>query len=122
MAFKKDFLQTIKTKLESEQRTLSQRLASIATRSNRRGSPLTARWQDLGEKEDENAAEVATYQDNLSLEQNLERSLQEVTRALKTIDEGTYGRCVKCGREIEPERLEIFPSAQHCMEHKSEAG
>lgn len=116
----KTFLEQVKLKLEAEQQSLTERLAGLATRGNGRTRPPTAQWEDLGEKEDENAAEVATYQDNLSIEQKLEGSLVDVRRALKALEDGTYGKCAKCGKPIEPARLEIFPTAQFCLEHKTE--
>jgi len=45
--------------------------------------------------------------------------LQAVAEALKRIDEGTYGKCLECGKDIPVKRLEAFPSASHCVECKS---
>jgi RNA polymerase-binding transcription factor DksA len=35
--------------------------------------------------------------------------LQQIDNALDRINQGTYGRCVKCGKEIPQERLEGLP-------------
>ncbi len=77
-----------------------------------------AKFQDFGDKEDEAAAEVATFEKNLSLEKTLEVSLFNVNKALKKIDEGNYGLCEKCGKPIDPQRLVAFPSATSCMDCK----
>lgn len=37
-------------------------------------------------------------------------------KALKKIDNGDYGRCEVCGKEIPGERLEVIPSAPLCLE------
>lgn len=80
-----------------------------------------AMFVDYGEKEDENAAEVANFEKNLSLEKTLEVSLFNVNKALKKLDEGNYGLCEKCGQPISPDRLAAFPSATSCMDCKQKS-
>ena len=41
--------------------------------------------------------------------------LQQIDNALDRINKGTYGRCVKCGKEIPQERLEVLPYALMCV-------
>jgi len=41
-----------------------------------------------------------------------------VNIALEKLAKGKYGKCEKCGKEIEKERLEIHPAARFCMEHQ----
>lgn len=41
---------------------------------------------------------------------------QEVEAALRRLDDGTYGRCVDCGKEIPQARLEVRPEATRCVE------
>jgi RNA polymerase-binding transcription factor len=40
--------------------------------------------------------------------------LDEVEAALHRMDDGTYGHCPECRREIPAERLEQFPAARYC--------
>ena len=40
----------------------------------------------------------------------------KVRAALKRLEEGTYGRCVSCGAEIDPARLEALPYTEFCLE------
>ena len=47
--------------------------------------------------------------------------LERVNAALQSIDEGTYGKCVVCGKEIEPRRLDAEPTAMTCIEHSRAA-
>lgn len=81
----------------------------------------SAKFVDYGDKDDENAAEVATFEKNLSLEKTLEVSLYNVNVALKKIEEGRYGLCDKCGGPINPDRLKAFPSATTCMSCKKKS-
>jgi RNA polymerase-binding transcription factor DksA len=52
-----------------------------------------AKFPDFGDKEDDNAAEVEIFERNLSMEKNLEVSLFNVDKALRKIEDGTYGKC-----------------------------
>jgi RNA polymerase-binding transcription factor DksA len=36
-------------------------------------------------------------------------------RAVTRFEDGTYGRCVNCGHEIAPERLEALPDVDTCV-------
>ena len=42
-------------------------------------------------------------------------TLKLVRDALQRIGNGNYGRCLDCGRPIEPARLEAVPWAQYCL-------
>ena len=52
------------------------------------------------------------------LEENAGHLLNEIEAALARIDDGTYGLCTRCGRPIDPERLEAVPYATLCIEDK----
>ena len=43
----------------------------------------------------------------------------EIEAALARIEDGTYGRCIDCGKEIPEGRLEIRPEAARCMEDQA---
>lgn len=49
-----------------------------------------------------------------ALVQPLKETLLEIDEALKRIADGTYGVCMKCGREIPFERLEAVPKTRYC--------
>jgi RNA polymerase-binding protein DksA len=59
---------------------------------------------------------------DFSLEENSEQVLEEIDRALKRIDDGTYGKCTRCGKDIPVERLEAIPYAEHCIDDARELG
>lgn len=44
-----------------------------------------------------------------------------VVEALARIDDGTYGRCVDCDREVPAGRLEARPEAARCVECQQKA-
>lgn len=41
--------------------------------------------------------------------------LNEVADALQRIEDGTYGKCVDCEKDIPKGRLEVYPAAQRCV-------
>lgn len=50
----------------------------------------------------------------LRLENRDYRELDEVRDALARLDDGSFGKCEACGREIEPERLAAIPWTRFC--------
>ena len=56
-----------------------------------------------------------------TLGENSEQILAEIDAALGRIEDGTYGTCVSCGREIARERLEAYPWASLCIDCKRKA-
>src|SRR4051812_31581329 len=51
-----------------------------------------------------------------SLAENSEQVLSEIDAALQRIEDGTYGKCAVCGKEISVERLEAYPWASLCID------
>lgn len=47
--------------------------------------------------------------------------LGEVDAALDRLDNGTYGKCAQCGRDINPRRLEVLPYATLCIDDQNAA-
>jgi RNA polymerase-binding transcription factor DksA len=70
---------------------------------------------------DQHQADIGTEtferEKDFSLLEQLEAEINDLDTALRKIDEGTYGRCEICGKEIEPERLEAMPGTRTCFEH-----
>lgn len=111
------FLKRTKQQLLSEQKRLRGELNEIATKKEHGTDEFEAKVPDYGSDEDENAAEVSTYLDRVGIERDLQESLKSVDAALAMIDDGTYGTCEVCGKEISRERLEALPSVTTCAEH-----
>ena len=45
--------------------------------------------------------------------------LARIERALEAMDDGEYGVCVVCGKDIPFERLKVEPMTQHCIVDKA---
>lgn len=75
-------------------------------------------FKDVGNEEGDNAAEVAQFSDNLSLEEELDKALRDITSALKMIETGTYGTCKYCKQPIDDRRLLARPTSSSCIQCK----
>ena len=53
-----------------------------------------------------------------TLEENEERVIAAIDAALARIDDGTFGNCLGCGRQIAAERLEAVPWTTQCIDCK----
>lgn len=47
---------------------------------------------------------------------SLAASISDIDHALEKIDEGSYGRCDRCGEPIPEARLEALPASAFCVE------
>lgn len=56
----------------------------------------------------------------LRLRDRERKLLKKIEKALEKIDNGTYGICESCGREIPIERLEARPVTDLCIDCKTE--
>jgi RNA polymerase-binding protein DksA len=81
--------------------------------------------EEIAGSSDNHLGETATAtldrEIDFTLGENAEQVLAEIDAALKRIEEGTYGTCVRCGKEISPERLEAYPWASLCIDDAREA-
>lgn len=97
---------------------LEQELKAIADQSPKNKAEYDATFPDLGDKTDENAAEVAEYSANLTLENTLEKVLEDVNEAIGRLDKGVYGICKYCNKPIAEKRLIARPVSSACIDCK----
>jgi len=105
----------LRTRLESERGELAAQLTTIedqafaATQSDMSG--------DVGVDDESADAGTATFEreKELSIEQNVRDLIQKIDRALKRIDDGTYGVCERCGKPIEKARIKALPYVDLCI-------
>ena len=74
---------------------------------------------------DQHPADVGTetfeLEKDMSIRNNVEAELADVDRALRRVDEGTYGLCEACGKKIPEQRLEAVPAARFCIQDQARA-
>lgn len=111
----KKTLATIKDSLEEEKARLEKELGSFTEKDSAIADNYQSKFPEYGNKDNENAAEVAEYSDRLSIEHTLEKQLRDVNKALAGMADGSYGVCKHCGQSIESGRLKVRPTSTSCV-------
>ena len=74
---------------------------------------------DIGKGLDADLEEQATQLENQEVLTDLinesSGQLAQINIALEKMDDGSYGRCSGCGKQISIQRLEASPYANECM-------
>ena len=118
MALDKKLVADIRAELKDQKKKLEAQLAEISTKNMKNPNDYNATFPNFGDAEDENAAEVAAFSNNLTLERTLEGTLRDVNKALVAIEENKYGVCKYCGKDIDEKRLRARPTSSSCIDCK----
>lgn len=98
---------------------------ALATLRDEHPGSLDEEVEETSPTNDNHLAETATAtlgrEIDYTLGDNAEQVIFEIDEALKRIEDGTYGTCVSCGKEIPRERLEANPWASLCIDCKRRA-
>ncbi|MBU3111830.1 TraR/DksA C4-type zinc finger protein [Clostridium lacusfryxellense] len=62
------------------------------------------------------ATELFDKEKGLALKGNEISILNKIGDSLKSIENGSYGKCASCGNDITLQRLEFIPYAENCLE------
>lgn len=120
----KKLIAELKQKLESEKASVEKELKKFAKEDTKLKGNWDTRFPKFNGGEAGSAAlekaadEVEEYATLLPIEYSLETKLNNINLALEKIEKGKYGICEKCGKEIETERLKIYPEAKLCLKCK----
>ena len=106
MAQKNADFAAVRAQLEQERTSLRSDIAALEAENQ-------APQDDagIGNHIADGATEVFERERDLALQSNSQELLTQVEAAIERIDEGRYGVCVRCGKQIPPERLEALPYA-----------
>jgi DnaK suppressor protein len=101
-------LDSFRSQLESERASLQHQLEDLG--AGDKGMSFDENFADSGQ--------VAAEQgENRMLVASLSDQLADVKRALGKLENGDFGKCETCGKEIAEPRLEAMPAARHCIDH-----
>jgi len=56
---------------------------------------------------------------SLNIAGEVQEIVYEIDDALKRIEEGSFGKCISCGKKIPQKRLNAVPYAKYCIQCKS---
>lgn len=114
-SFSKDFLDKIKQVLSDEKKRLEEELNKFTKKNPHVKDDYDAAFQDYGNKDDENALEVAQYITDKPLEETLEKELRDVKKSLERLEKSNYGICKYCDKPIDEKRLLARPTSSACI-------
>ncbi len=117
-AHDKDFLKKVKEVLSEEKERLERELAKFTTKNKHVSGDYDATFPDYGDKDDENAQEVAQYTANKPLEIALEKELRDVNKSLDRLGKGKYGVCKYCDELNDEKRVLASPTSRACVSCK----
>jgi DnaK suppressor protein len=105
-------------KLEHYRRVLTQQLRqrTEAARENQSDAAQTAANDDGVKDVADQSVKDLSQEIEYRLSERESQLVADIDQALMRIDEGTYGVCARCGREIPERRLEALPTARYDAE------
>ena len=99
-----DFIKKMKIKLEEEKKVVEEKILKLKKPEVDEDNPDL---DDIGHDATEDILEESL----LSVHEEI---LEKIDNALGKITDGTYGVCLKCGKQVGEEDLSKEPWAQHC--------
>jgi DnaK suppressor protein len=108
-------------KLEHYRRILTQQLRqrTEAARENQSDALEDAATDDGVKDVADQSVKDLSQEIEYRLSERESQLVADIDQALMRIDEGTYGVCARCGKEIPERRLEALPTARYDAECKS---
>ena len=110
----------LKKKLLEEKALLEKELATIARKNPDHAGDWEAVPEDRGvapASRDDVADKLESFEENIAITRQLEARFAEVKGALLRLENGAFGICIICHKDVEPERLLANPAALTCKEH-----
>ncbi len=105
-----------RTALQERRETIETELGQLDEELRLLGGDQEIESGSLGNHMAEDGSSMQEQERILRVSGDLRSVLDQVNEALGRIDNGTFGTCVRCGKPINPERIEAFPYVAHCIE------
>lgn len=111
-----------KEKLETEKKLIEGELSHVGKSHQLNGGTIDwegkpADFDTDSADSSETADKIEEYEENTAVVKNLEIRYNEIVRALKRVEDRTYGYCNVCKAEIGKDRLEANQAAETCQLH-----
>ena len=118
-------ISAFKSRLEKELKQVEGELKTVGVQNPEDSADWEAKetaMDTMPSPADENEAadKMEEYGENRAINDTLEVRFNNIRRALEKMDDGTFGTCEICHKEIEEERLNANPAARTCEAHLSQ--
>ncbi|WP_233434883.1 TraR/DksA C4-type zinc finger protein [Mesobacillus jeotgali] len=122
MMLKNEQLNQLKQTLINEKETLNSQIDNNEENGYLEGSQreATGELSSYDNHPADSGTELFERSKNLAMDEHFDTQVEKVDQALEAIENGTYGKCAECGKEIPFERLEAVPYTLYCVEHSAE--
>jgi len=114
----KKIQEQLKQKLLDEKKRIEQNLSPIEKKEKGTDREYETKFEEIDRDQEENADEMEMYESNLAVDESMKAELEKIDAALSRIENGTYGICSNCKKEIPLERLKAYPQANRCLDCK----
>lgn len=117
----KDKLKHYKNKLSREKKKVEDILTQM--RQNEvidSNSEMSQELSFYDNHPSDTATELFDKEKGIALKKNEMDILNQIDLAIKNLDNDTYGKCKRCGKDISEQRLNFIPYTQYCIECKKE--
>src|SRR5467141_697174 len=105
----------LRVRLEEERTQLDTQLTTIVEDSFAIAQSELAGDVGLDDESTDAGTATSEREKDLSIENNVRDLLQKIDRALKRMDDGTFGVCDICGKNIEKARMKALPYVDLCI-------
>ena len=112
-------LERLRRLLEEERETYVRQAHDLAAEAEALASEREPGDTQFDEESGEGDTLNVERERDLALSASATQAVEEIDRALRRMDVGTYGICERCGKKIGVARLEALPFAALCIECKS---
>jgi RNA polymerase-binding protein DksA len=112
-------LDKLRRLLEEERETYVRQARDLAAEAEALASEREPGDTQFDEESGEGDTLNVERERDLALSASANQAVEEIDRALRRMDAGTYGICERCGKKIAVARLEALPFAALCVECKS---
>jgi RNA polymerase-binding transcription factor DksA len=115
-----EIIQELREKLKEDKEGIERQLETIAKKDPNLENDWDSKFPKIqgefgGAALETGADEVEAYGNRLPVEYALELKLRDINIALEKIEKGEYGKCEKCGKDIDEKRIAVYPAARICM-------
>ncbi len=117
----KNIQEELKKKLLEEKKRIEENLAKSEIGKKNVDREYETKFEEIDRDQEENADEMEMYESNLAVDETMKAELEKIDAALERLENGTYGICSNCQKEIPLERLRIYPQAQRCLDCKKDS-
>ena len=102
--------------LIQEKETIEKELSNLGSKDPNK---IDVEYPETGSNSlEDNAEEISEFHDLVAIEANLQKRLEDTNKALKRIEDKTYGICKYCHKPISEARLEARPTSTSCINCK----